>query len=48
MSSMPPLSSSNCFTVLSVEEVYESNSISSTDDIVNNPKAVLNTSPLQS
>jgi hypothetical protein len=37
---MPPLSSSNRFTVLSVDEVYESNSISSTDSIVDDSQAV--------
>ena len=40
MTSTPPLSSSNRFAVLSVEEVHELNSISSTDDTSNGSKAV--------
>jgi hypothetical protein len=37
---MPPLSSSNCFAVLSVDEVYKSNSISLTDSIADDSQAV--------
>jgi hypothetical protein len=39
---MPPLSLNNCFAVLSVEEVFESDSISSTDDTENDPIDVPN------
>src|ERR1700679_4279557 len=45
VNSTPPLSTSNRFAVLSVEEVYESNSISSTDNTSNDPKAVLTPPP---
>ena len=41
MSSTPPLSVKNRFAVLSVDEVYESNSISSTDLSASNAQAVL-------
>jgi hypothetical protein len=37
---MPPLSSKNCFATLLVEEVYELNSIFSTDAITNDSKAI--------
>jgi hypothetical protein len=46
VSGMPPLSLSNCFAVLSVDEVYKSNSISSTDSIVDNSQAVPSPPPL--
>ena len=42
---MPPLSSINRFAALSVEEVYESNSISLTDTTSNDPKAILTSPP---
>ena len=44
MSSTPPLSAQNRFAVLSVDEVYESNSISSTDLSTSDAQAIL-TSP---
>jgi hypothetical protein len=37
---MPLLTSSNCFAVLSVEEVYKLDAISLIYAIVNDPKAV--------
>jgi hypothetical protein len=42
---MPPLSSSNRFAVLSVDEVYESNSISLTDSITDNSQAIPTPNP---
>jgi hypothetical protein len=45
MISMPPLSSNNHFTVLSVEGVFKSDSISLTDTTVNDSKAVPNPTP---
>jgi hypothetical protein len=43
---MPPLSSSNRFAVLSVDEVYKSNSISLTDSIVDDLQAIPSPPPL--
>jgi hypothetical protein len=42
---MLPLSSSNHFAVLSVDEVYESNSISLTDSIADDSQAIPNPNP---